>query len=123
MPRHTIRGANSHERHRIATYDDSGTSQFRQAQARELILQNTPEQRQVAALEQLQYPCRNKKYGFFDLNDTNIGPGGFQKDNSEWRKRFNYAPLTRYPIEITDYAVLLDNILVKMTLPPLNGIL
>ena len=104
MVRHTIRGANSHKRHRIATYrhDDGSTdSETRKASQREIIREHPEEH--VTALEHKQYPSRAKKYGYFDLNDSTIGPFSYFADNDEWQKRFNYAPLTLYPLEITDY--------------------
>ena len=74
MVRHTIRGANSHKRHRIATYrhDDGSTdSETRKASQREIIREHPEEH--VTALEHKQYPSRAKKYGYFDLNDSTIG--------------------------------------------------
>ena len=100
MVRHTIRGANSHKRHRIATYND-GSIDSRKASQKEILIEHP--QRSVTALEHKQYPSRAKKYGYFDLNDSTIGPSSYSEDNDEWRKRFNYAPLTLYPLEITDY--------------------
>ena len=101
MPRHTIRTANSHKRHRIATLvGESVEDSARISNERELIPDHPVGSLKI--LDTKLFPTREPEHGFFDLNST-LGPGALRKDNANWRKGFNYSALTMYPLEITDY--------------------
>lgn len=100
MVRHTIRNANSHKRHRIAKLDPKrNDNDILQGQE---IIDGHPNDH-VRALEKLDYTTRNHKYGFFDLNNENTNEICYSKNEPVWYKRFNYAPSTMYPLEITNY--------------------
>ena len=91
MPRHTIRTANSHKRHRIATLvGESVEDSARISNERELIPDHPVGSLKI--LDTKLFPTREPEYGFwFKFNDM--------QDN-KLEKGFNYSALTMYPLEI-----------------------